>query len=39
MKKIKFISACIVAGIGVILILVLNNFKFGRRINEWVLKL
>jgi hypothetical protein len=39
MKKIKFISACIVGGIGVLIVLVLNNFKWGRRLNGWALKI
>ncbi len=39
MKKIKFISACVVGGIGVLIVLVLNNFKWGRKLNGWALKI
>ena len=39
MKKIKFISACIVGGIGVLIVLVLNRFEWGRRLNGWALKI
>lgn len=38
-KKIYFISSCIVAGICVLLILILNNFKWGRRFNSWLFKI
>lgn len=39
MKKIKFVSACIVGAIGLLIILVLNRFDWGRRLNGWALKI
>ena len=39
MKKIKFILACIVGGIGVLVVLVLNRFEWGRKLNGWALKI
>jgi hypothetical protein len=39
MEKFKFISACIVGGIAFLIVLVLNRFEWGRRLNEWALKI
>lgn len=39
MEKFKFISACIVGGIAILIVLVLNRFKWGRRFNAWALKI
>ena len=39
MKKIRFISACIIGAIAFLTVLVLNRFKWGRRFNEWALKI
>jgi uncharacterized membrane protein len=39
MKNIRFISACLVGGIVFLLVLVLNRFEWGRRLNGWALKI
>jgi hypothetical protein len=39
MEKIKFISACITGSIALLIVLVLNRFEWGRRFNEWALKI
>ena len=39
MKKIKFISACIAGSIAFLIVLVLNRFEWGRRLNGWALKI
>ena len=39
MKRIKLVTACIVAGVCALLVLVLYNFKWGRRLVDWLLKL
>jgi hypothetical protein len=33
------ITGCLVTGIAVLLILILNNFKLGRRFVDWCLQL
>jgi len=39
MDKIKFISACIAGCLAMLIVLVLNRFEFGRRLNGWALKI
>jgi len=39
MKKIKFISACVVGSIALLIVLVLNRFEWGRKLNGWALKI
>lgn len=39
MKKINFISACIVGSIALLIVLILNKFEWGRRLNGWALKI
>lgn len=39
MEKVKFISACIVGSIAILMILVLNRFEWGRRFNSWALNI
>lgn len=39
MKKIKFVSACIIAGIVFLIVLALNKFEWGRKLNGWALKI
>jgi hypothetical protein len=39
MEKIKFISACIAGSIALLIVLVLNRFEWGRRLNGWALKI
>ena len=39
MEKIKFISACLAGSMALLIVLVLNRFEWGRRLNEWALKL
>jgi len=39
MEKIKLISACIMGSIALLVVLVLNRFEFGRRLNGWALKI
>jgi hypothetical protein len=39
MKKIKFISACVAGSIAFLIVLILNRFEWGRRLNEWALKI
>ena len=39
MKSLRLISACIVAGVVFLVVLVLNRFEWGRRLNGWALKI
>ncbi len=39
MEKIKFIAACIVGSFAILMVLVLNRFEWGRRLNGWALKI
>ncbi len=39
MEKIKFITACIAGSIALLLVLALNRFELGRRLNGWALKI
>ena len=39
MEKLKFLAACIVGSCAVLIVLVLNRFEWGRRINGWALKI
>lgn len=35
--KIKLVSACVIGVLAVLLILILNNFKWGRKLCDWLL--
>jgi hypothetical protein len=39
MAQFKFISACIVGIIAILIVLVLNRFEWGRRLNSWALNI
>jgi hypothetical protein len=39
MKKIKFITACMVGCIAFLIVLILNRFEWGRKLNGWAFKI
>lgn len=39
MEKIKFISACVAGFLAMLIVLILNRFELGRRLNGWALKI
>ena len=39
MEKLNFILACIVGSIAILIVLILNRFEWGRRLNSWVLNI
>jgi len=39
LSKLKFFMACVLAGFAVLIVLSINRFSWGKRFNEWVLKI
>ena len=39
MEKIKLVAACFIGSMVLLVVLVLNRFELGRRLNGWALKI